>query len=62
MATPKKFTKSPLSNTDKEMNKENLDEIRNKKSFDDDDDFDLPLDDLDAFDDFDSDDDDDDSY
>jgi len=64
MTTPKKSVKKDSlddQSQDKEMNDENsFDSAENKKTFDnDDDDFDLPLDDLDTFGDFD---DDDDSY
>jgi len=64
MTTPKKSAKKDSlddQTQDKEMNDENsFDSAENKKTLDDDDDdFDLPLDDLDTFGDFD---DDDDSY
>jgi len=64
MTTPKKSVKKDSLDDqaqDKEMNDENsFDSAENKKTLDDDDDdFDLPLDDLDTFGDFD---DDDDSY
>jgi hypothetical protein len=62
MKTPKKpIKKSPLVDSDAEM-EETTDEITGGKKFvdDDDDDFDLPLDDLDTFDNFAADDDDDD--
>jgi len=65
MTNPKKPTKqSPLD--DRELDKETADDnsydsVEKKKTFndDEDDDFDLPLDDLDTFDDFGTDDDDD---
>jgi len=65
MANPKKsVNKGSLDDQahDKEMADDNsFDSIEKKKTYDDDeDDFDLPLDDLDTFDDFDAD--DDDSY
>jgi hypothetical protein len=61
METPKKYgKKSSLDQVDKEVNQEESNEFSTKKSYEDEDDFDLPLDDLDTFDDFD--DDDDDSY
>lgn len=61
METPKKAgRKSSLDQTDKDVNREESNEFDNKKSYEEEDDFDLPLDDLDTFDDFD--DDDDDSY
>lgn len=61
METPKKYgKKSSLDQTDKEVNQEESNGFNTKKSYEDEDDFDLPLDDLDTFDDFD--DDDDDSY
>ncbi|KIO75504.1 hypothetical protein TH53_20300 [Pedobacter lusitanus] len=64
MTTPKKSVKKGSLDDqaqDKEMNDENsYGSIDKKKTYDDDDDdFDLPLDDLDTFDDFDSEDDDD---
>jgi len=64
MTTPKKSVKKDSLDDqaqDKEMNDEtSFDSAENKKTLDDDDDdFDLPLDDLDTFGDFD---DDDDSY
>jgi hypothetical protein len=64
MANPKKsIKKSPTDDQtqDLEMNDENsYDPIETKNAYDDDDDdFDLPLDDLDTFDDFGADDDDD---
>jgi len=59
----KSLKKSPLDDQaqDKEMTDENsFDSTEKKKTFDDDDDeFDLPLDDLDTFNDFESDEDDD---
>ena len=62
MTNPKKTVKKGSLDDqaqDKEMNDDNsIDSIEDKKTFDDDDDdFDLPLDDLDTFDDFDDDDD-----
>jgi len=62
MTNPKKpIKKSPLDDQDpdKEMTDDNFDDAADKKkAFDEDeDDFDMPLDDLDTFDDFDDDDD-----
>lgn len=66
MTTPKKSVKKGPSELveDKEMTDENsLKPAAKKTSYDDeDDDFDLPLDDLDGFDDFGSEDEDDDNY
>ena len=62
MKTPKKpIKKSPLVDSDEEM-EETTDEITGgKKTFEDeDDDFDIPLDDLDSFDTYSADDDEDD--
>lgn len=60
MATPKKTGKnSTLDHSETEVSNESVHGISKNKSFEEDDDFDLPLDDLDTFDDFDSDDDDD---
>ncbi|WP_432714728.1 hypothetical protein [Pedobacter sp.] len=66
MTTPKKsIKKSPLSEVEDRdiLNGSPVEEIKNKKSFldDEDDDFDVALDDLDSFDDF-VDDDDDDNF
>ncbi len=66
MTTPKKSIKKGSANEveDRDMlNDNSIEETKNKKSFidDEDDDFDVPLDDLDTFDDF-IDDDDDDNF
>ena len=62
MKAPKKpIKKSPLVDPDTEMEDANDEISSNKKKFDDeDDDFDMPLDDIDSFDSYGSDDDDDD--
>jgi len=61
MKTPKKpIKKSPVVDSDAEMEDSHDDVVKKKDLDDDDDDFDMPLDDLDNFDNFGSDDDDDD--
>lgn len=61
MKTPKKpIKKSPLVDPEAEMEDSNEEVSKTKRFDDDDDDFDMPLDDLDTFDNFGSDDDDDD--
>lgn len=66
MTTPKKsIKKGPVNEVDDRdmLNDNSFEETKNKKSFiaDEDEDFDVPLDDLDTFDDF-IDDEDDDNY